>query len=147
MAGSFIFIVLVQENNTRMPISRFKLKYGLMRKEDIVMETKDLEIFNDVPFLFWVKDGGGRYLWGNRTISQLAGEEVAGKTDRELLWADNADSLQAGDKQVFESGKPNYLHEYGDKSSHGKATLNVCKWLGDFEGHKCCFRISFIMDE
>ena len=46
------------------------------------MEKKDLELFNEVPFLFWVKDEKGTYLWGNKAISQLAGENVAGKTDR-----------------------------------------------------------------
>ncbi len=38
------------------------------------MQMKDLEIFNEMPFLFWVKDEDGRYLWGNKAISQLAGE-------------------------------------------------------------------------
>ena len=110
------------------------------------MQTKDLTIFNEMPFLFWVKDPEGRYLWGNRTISQLAGEEVVGKTDHELVWVDNADALKAADQQVFQSGKPSYLQERVDKSSHGKATLNVCKWLGEFEGRKCCFGISFVIE-
>ncbi|MGB7950734.1 MAG: PAS domain-containing protein [Candidatus Binatia bacterium] len=110
------------------------------------MKTKDLEVFNEMPFLFWVKDEQGTYIWGNRTISRLAGEEIAGKIHRDLVWADNADALQAADRQVFESGEPSYLHEYVDKSSHGQATLNVCKWLGEFEGRKCCLGISFIIE-
>jgi hypothetical protein len=26
----------------------------------------DLKVFDDMPFLFWVKDEDWRYLWGNR---------------------------------------------------------------------------------
>ena len=47
------------------------------------MQIKDLEVFNEMPFLFWVKDEDGRYLWGNRAISQMAKEDVIGKTDYE----------------------------------------------------------------
>jgi hypothetical protein len=47
------------------------------------MKTKDLEVFNEMPFLFWVKDEQGTYIWGNRTISRLAGEEITGKTGRQ----------------------------------------------------------------
>jgi hypothetical protein len=43
------------------------------------MEAKDLKIFNEMPFLFWVKDEKGKYLWGNKTISRLAGEDIVGK--------------------------------------------------------------------
>ncbi|MGI9404575.1 MAG: hypothetical protein ACR2OF_08740 [Hyphomicrobium sp.] len=43
------------------------------------MQIKDLEIFNEMPFLFWVKEEERRYLWGNRTISQLAKENLVGK--------------------------------------------------------------------
>ena len=112
----------------------------------LVVKIKDLEVFDEVPFLFWVKDEAGKYLWGNRIISQLAGEDIAGKTDHQLVWADNADALQVADRQVFETGEATYLREYVDKSSHGKATLNVCKWLDEFEGSQCCFGISFIIE-
>lgn len=110
------------------------------------METKDLEIFNEMPFLFWVKDEEGKYLWGNRTISQLAGEDIVGKTDYELVWAENTEIIRSGDKQVFDSEEPRYLQEYVAKFNHGKATLNVCKWLGELDGSKRCFGISFIIE-
>ena len=110
------------------------------------MEAKDLEMFSEVPFLFWVKDEAGRYLWGNRAICRLAGEDIAGKTDYDLVWSDNAESLQAADRQVFASGNPIYLQEHVDASSRGKATLNVCKWLGEFNGDTRCFGISFTIE-
>ena len=110
------------------------------------MTTKDLEIFNQMPFLFWVKDKEGRYVWGNRTISELAGEDVVGKTDGELVWAANATALQSDDKRVFETNKPIFLQESVDKSSRGEAKLNVCKWLGELDGETRCFGISFTID-
>jgi PAS domain-containing protein len=108
------------------------------------MQIKDLEIFNDMPFLFWVKDEAGRYLWGNRAISQLAGTEIVGKTDHELPWAADADGLRVDDNQVFETGKPRFVHEYVNKPD--KITLNVCKWLGVLDGKKRCFGISFVIE-
>ena len=46
---------------------------------------------------------------GNQAISKLAGENVIGKVDGDLVWAGNADALKAADQQVFESRKPTYL--------------------------------------
>ena len=64
------------------------------------MQIKDLEAFQDVPFLCWVKDEEWRYLWGNRAICDLAGEDVAGKKDADLIWKAMApvlsDRLTAG---------------------------------------------------
>jgi len=108
------------------------------------MKTIDLEIFKDMPFLFWVKDEEGKYLWGNRAIDQLARETVAGKTDYELPWAADADGLRAADKEVITTGKPKFLREYVKKPSG--VTLNVCKWVGELDGKKRCFGISFVTE-
>ena len=111
------------------------------------MQIKDLEIFNEMPFLFWVKDAEGRHLFGNKVICDLAGEDVVGKTDHDLVWREDADALQAHDRQVLETGKTSYIHEHVRQSVHGDASLNVCKWVGDLDGQRCCFGISFIIDE
>ena len=58
------------------------------------MDIDDLKVFNEMPFLFWVKDREGKHLFGNEVICHLAGEDVVGKTDRELVWAKDADALQ-----------------------------------------------------
>ena len=111
------------------------------------MNTKDLEIFNAMPFLFWVKDEEGRYMWGNKTIRDLAGEDIIGKKDAELPWADNAEALRADDKKVLETGKPLFVHEYVDDSSRGRLTLSVCKFIGELDGKKHAFGISFEIEE
>lgn len=109
------------------------------------MNAGELSVVDNVPFLFWVKDKGEKYIWANRKICELAGEDVVGKTDNQLVWAENAEALRKADMRVFASGEPDYLHEHVVKSSQGEETLSVCKWLGDFEGEKCCFGISFVI--
>ncbi len=111
------------------------------------MQAKELEIFNFMPFLFWVKDEDGRYVWGNKVICDLANEDVVGKTDYDLVWADDADGLRTADQEVWKTGKPDFVHEFVTKSTHGQSTLNVCKFIGVFEGKRHVFGISFIIDE
>jgi PAS domain S-box-containing protein len=107
------------------------------------MRLAELQIFNEMPFLMWAKDAEGRHLFGNTVICELAGEDVTGKTDDELVWADDAAELQAHDKKVLETGKTEYLHEFVQKSVDGEETLNVVKWAGELDGVPCTFGISF----
>lgn len=112
-----------------------------------IVKAEELGVFNAMPFLFWVKNGDGKYLWGNTTISKFAGEDVVGKTDHDLVWKDNADALIAEDREVLRTGKTAFVHEYVGESSKGKSTLNVCKWVGEYEGERRIFGISFVIDE
>lgn len=107
------------------------------------MNSTELKSFNDVPFLFWFKDEGGTYRWGNKTIVDLAGGEIVGRTDDELPWAVNAEKLRDHDRQAIQAGKAQFLHEYVDDSKQGKITLSVCKWPGELDGTKGIFGISF----
>jgi PAS domain-containing protein len=110
------------------------------------MQRKDLEVFNGMPFFFWVKDEEGRYLWVNRALAEMAQQAIVGKTDREMGWSADADGLRADDKKVLETGKTLYVHEDAHVPSRGKVTLNVCKFLGEFDGKKCVFGISFVIE-
>jgi hypothetical protein len=107
------------------------------------MNTSDLLPFADAPFLFWFKDEGGVYRWGNSEIQKLAKESIEGKMDRELPWAENAEDLRAHDRVAKETGKAQFIHEYVDDETKGRITLNVCKWPGDLDGQKGTFGISF----
>ena len=42
------------------------------------MTSKDLEVFNEMPFFFWVKDDEGTYLWVKKALREMAGDEVVG---------------------------------------------------------------------
>lgn len=109
------------------------------------MKMEELEAFRHLPFLVWVKDEQWRYLWGNQMINDLAGEDVVGKLDAELVWKMNAAALVHNDEEVMASGKPHYIHELVDHSHHGKATLSVCKWVDELDGRKLVFGISFVI--
>jgi len=111
------------------------------------MQTGDLGILDDVPFLCWAKDREGKYIWANRLVSEWAGEDVTGKSDRELSWAESANTLRAADRQVLETREPVFKHEYVDLPDRGRTTLNVCKWPGELDGVTCVFGISFVIEQ
>ena len=110
------------------------------------MQSKDLEVFDNMPFYFWVKDEEGRYIFVNRALAEMAQQDIMGKTDREMGWSADANGLRADDKKVLETGKTLYVHEDAHVPSRGKVTLNVCKFLGEFDGKKCVFGISFVIE-
>lgn len=109
------------------------------------MTRKELEVFNQMPFFFWVKDEEGTYLLVNDALAAMAEEEIVGKKDAELPWKDAAETLRADDLKVLESGEPLLVHEIVQKPNHDD--LNVCKFVGDFEGKRCAFGISFVIPE
>ncbi len=109
------------------------------------MTSKDLEIFNEMPFFFWVKDHEGTYLWVNKALQAMAEEEVVGKKDNELPWADTAVALRADDLKVLDTGEPLLVHEIVQKPNNDD--LSVCKFIGDFEGKRCAFGVSFVIPE
>ncbi|MEM0914494.1 MAG: PAS domain-containing protein [Planctomycetota bacterium] len=111
------------------------------------MKFADLEVFSQMPFLFWVKDKDSRYVWGNAKINKEAKQPVAGKLDADMWWKDDAPMLIEHDKQVFATGEPIFLQEHVLKSDEGDLTLNVCKWLGELDGEPHCFGISFVIDK
>jgi len=108
------------------------------------MQVIDLEIFDQMPFFFWVKDEEGRYLWVNRALADMATEDIVGKKDSELPWVKDADALRAHDLKVLETGNPVFLHEY--VAEPHEANLSVCKFVGDFEGKRCAFGVSFVIE-
>jgi PAS domain-containing protein len=110
------------------------------------MRTEDLEPFRSAPFLLWAKDADGVYVWGNRTIDELAGETVTGKPDSELAWADDAEALRRDDEQVLATGEPMFVHEHVQRSHRGDAVLSVCKWSDDLDGEPHAFGISFVIE-
>ncbi len=105
------------------------------------MTSKELKIFNDMPFFFWAKDYEGTYLWLNKALRDMTGLEVVGKKDAELPWSDSAETLRADNIKVLETGEPMLLHEIVQKPNYND--LSVCKFVGDFEGKRCAFGISF----
>ena len=109
------------------------------------MTSKELEVFNQMPFFFWVKDEEGTYLWVNDALQAMAEEDIVGRKDAELPWKDAAETLRADDLKVLETGEPLLVHEIVQKPNNDD--LSVCKFVGDFEGKRCAFGVSFVVPE
>jgi PAS domain S-box-containing protein len=76
------------------------------------VSQKDLlsKVLANIPaFVFW-KDLDCRYLGCNETFARAAGlndaREIAGKTDYDLVWRDEAELYRNADRQVMQSGEP-----------------------------------------
>lgn len=109
------------------------------------MQAKDLEIFNEMPFFFWVKDEEGTYIWVNKALRKMSESEIVGKKDSELPWANDAEKLREHDLKVLETGMPIYLNEF--VAEPHEDNLSVCKFVGEFEGKRCAFGVSFVVEE
>lgn len=108
------------------------------------MRAEDLKAIDGMPFLFWIKDEQGKYLWVNRALAELAAQEMVGKTDLDMPWSNMAEEYRLADRQVFESNKPIFVHEYIDKPLN--ITHNVCKFPGTFDGQRCVFGVALPID-
>ena len=109
------------------------------------MKRSDLAVFDQMPFYFWIKDDDSRYVWVNRALAEAAGDEIVGKLDADLPWSDNSDELVADDRRVLDSGDPSFIHEHAKGPDGVMMALSVCKFVGDFEGQRCSFGVSFVI--
>jgi hypothetical protein len=64
----------------------------------------------------------------------MAQQAIVGKTDRKMGWVADAEGLRADDRKVLETGKTLFVHEYAHVPGRGKVTLNVCKFVEEFDG-------------
>lgn len=64
--------------------------------------------FENSPNLILVKDRQGHYVYANREFKKAfhTSGEINGKTDDELIWAEQAAAFLAVDRQVLQSGSP-----------------------------------------
>ena len=44
------------------------------------------------------------------------------------------------------TGEPIFRHEHVDQSEKGKATLSVCKFVGELDDERCVMGVSFVID-
>jgi PAS domain S-box-containing protein len=80
--------------------------------EDRLFESRQMLqlILDHIPQRIFWKDRAGRYLGCNRVFAHDAGLDdpaaIVGLTDRDLLWRDQAEAFQTGDRTVMETGAP-----------------------------------------
>ncbi len=92
-----------------------------------VTERKQLEIdlrgreryiravFDNFPFMVWLKDRESRFLVVNQTLAKIANltspEQVVGKSDLDFWPPEQAERFRADDRAVLESGQPKTVEE------------------------------------
>lgn len=87
-------------------------------------------VTNVVAGNHWWKDSEGRYMGCNQSIARILGTspaEVIGKTDYELHWSDQADSLVENDLHVMTTGKTIIAEELVSTNSGEVLTFLVAK--------------------
>ncbi len=81
-------------------------------------------VLDSVPTRIFWKDLDGRYLGCNRLFANDAGldsvEDIIGKLDSELVWAEHAEQYRADDKEVIESTRSRLNFEEPQKRPNGK---------------------------
>src|SRR5215510_6003502 len=77
-------------------------------------ETRLEAFFENSPNPIFLKDLQGRYLYINKEFKRalgITGEQIKGKTDRDLFSTEQAAAFQANDRRVFEAGIPMEFEE------------------------------------
>ena len=81
-------------------------------------------VLDSVPTRIFWKDLDGRYLGCNRLFANDAGlgsvDDIIGKLDSELAWAEQAEQYRADDKKVIESTQPKLYYEEPQRRPNGK---------------------------
>jgi len=74
-----------------------------------------LQVLDAIPVRVFWKDLDLNYLGCNKPLATDAGiespEEIVGKNDFEMVWADQAEAYRADDRAVIESGRPKLGYE------------------------------------
>lgn len=87
-----------------------RIKALVQKKVKPSFNTRILEeLLDTIGVNCWYKDRNGKYIGFNRNITHVLGvksaDEIIGKTDYELPWAESADALTQQDNFVINSGQ------------------------------------------
>ncbi|MBW8001815.1 MAG: PAS domain S-box protein [Planctomycetes bacterium] len=112
------------------------LASGALENALLLAERKDIEenlrrsqrmlqlVMDSVPARVFWKDRNSVYLGCNKMLAKDAGfdspEQIIGKNDYDLPWAEQADLYRSDDKQVIETGKSKLNYEEPQTTKDGK---------------------------
>lgn len=87
-------------------------------------------VLNQIDVFIFCKDKRGRYIFANEKFAEAAGldssAQIVGKTDSDLIWHDQSDYFQAGDKSVMEGNVMTNAPEFQVRSD-GIAQITTSK--------------------
>jgi len=110
------------------------------------MTAKDLEIFNQMPITFYIRDKNSRFLWANNAMQDACDQDLIGKNDEGMPWQLYREELVESDRAVFATGETYYRGDWVMEDVVNQETLRVsiCKWLDEFEGEPAVFCLGFV---
>ncbi|WP_295442359.1 ATP-binding protein [uncultured Thiodictyon sp.] len=115
---------------------RKQVEIALQKSRDLLQS-----VLESVPARVFWKDRDSRYLGCNPQFAKDAGcsdsDDLIGKTDRDLAWADQADIYRADDQAVMASGHPKLNYEEPQSTPDGnRIWLRTSKVSVRDEGHQ-----------
>jgi len=100
-------------------------------------EARFAAIFDHSPAAIYLKSPDGRLLMANRAVQGIFGRklhEIVGKTDRQLLPAATAETIESNDRQVLRSQGSIEFQEVIDTPQGSRTFLSVKFPLRDLDG-------------
>lgn len=93
----------------------------LMEEELIESKQRLQEVLDTIPARVFWKDKNLRYMGCNKAFARDAGlsspDDIIGKDDLEMPWAEQAESYRADDRRVVQTGEPK-LHYEEEQTTH-----------------------------
>ena len=112
---------------------------------------EQLKMFNDMPFLVFVKGEDLKYVYGNKQFLDLVGydslDELVGKSDHEMIWSGYVDTLNENDRIALNSDEPVNTDESSDIPGKGRVGARVCKFPATVDGKKCLMGVAIYDNE
>lgn len=112
--------------------------------------SEQLQIFNDMPFLVFVKSEDLKYIYGNKCFLDLVDieslDELVGKGDQEMIWSGYADTLNENDRAALNSNEPLNTDESSEIPGKGWVGARVCKFPATVDGKKCLMGVAILHD-
>ena len=107
---------------------------------------EQLKMFNDMPFLVFVKDEDLKYVYGNKQFLDLVSldslDELVGKSDHEMIWSGYADTLNENDRIALNNNEPVNTDERSEIPGKGWVGARVCKFPTTVDGKKCLMGVA-----
>lgn len=117
-----------QLRDAQQKIAELESTVRTLRDREYLLQS----VLDAIPVrVFWKERENLRYLGVNRLLAQDAGfadpEELVGKTDYDMIWAEQADLYRSDDRSVIDSGIPKINFEEPQTSTSGDVWLRTSK--------------------
>lgn len=112
--------------------------------------SEQLHMFDDMPFLVFVKGEDLKYIYGNKQFLELVSidslEELVGKSDSEMIWSDYAGTLNENDRAALNSNETINTDERSEIPGKGWVGARVCKFPATIDGNKYLMGVAIYHD-